>query len=76
LAIVSLSASYNKLKGEIYELVLAILKECHSKQSLLLEVKKYFIYLDDNMSAKALSDLYSDEQLTDELTEERKLFSG
>jgi hypothetical protein len=72
LAIASLSGSYDKLKGEIYELVLAILKECHSKQSLLLEVKKYFIYLDETMRAKALSDLYSGEQLTDEPTEEQK----
>jgi hypothetical protein len=37
---------------DIYELVRAILAECHNKQSLLMEVKKYFIYLDDNLRGK------------------------
>jgi hypothetical protein len=70
-SIISAVGGYLKFADEIYELINSILKETHNKQSLLMEVKKYFIYLDKTTRNKLYTvynykDIISKEIITDD----------
>src|SRR3569623_1165475 len=53
--LISTEGNYGKFAEKIKSLIVAILENTHNKQSLFMEIKKYFIYLDENARKEILN---------------------
>jgi hypothetical protein len=65
-------SAYKLCSREIYKILSEILDNSVTKQSILIEVSKFFIYLDENMRKEILSRFLTNNETNAELSENEK----
>jgi hypothetical protein len=65
-------SAYKLCSREIYKILSEILDNSVTKQSILIEVSKFFIYLDENMRKEILSRFLTNYETNSELSENEK----